>query len=149
MEEQMKRESLEAVHTHTHTIGIKCTKKNDWKEEKAITLVALVITIVVLLILAAVAIITLTGENSIIAKSQKAKEKYNNGTIEEEETLESYFGWLGTYKIYVDLEGNTVDFVYIKIDADKITYMILDGTEQITTYSYKKENNKIYVLNFI
>ena len=43
------------------------------KSNKAITLIALVITIIVLLILAAVSIATLTGENGILTKSQIAK----------------------------------------------------------------------------
>lgn len=43
------------------------------KSNKAITLIALVITIIVLLILVAVSIATLTGENGILTKSQIAK----------------------------------------------------------------------------
>ena len=44
--------------------------KNQIKSSKAITLIALVITIVVLLILAGVSIATLTGENRNINKSK-------------------------------------------------------------------------------
>ena len=40
--------------------------KNLFKQEKAITLIALVITIVVLLIISAVIIATLTGDNGLI-----------------------------------------------------------------------------------
>ena len=43
------------------------------KQEKGITLIALVITIIVLLILAGVAIVTLTGDNGILNKAQSAK----------------------------------------------------------------------------
>lgn len=39
------------------------------RQEKGITLIALVITIIVLLILAGVSIATLTGENGILRKS--------------------------------------------------------------------------------
>lgn len=39
------------------------------KSNKAITLIALVITIIILLILAGVTIATLTGENGILRKS--------------------------------------------------------------------------------
>ena len=46
------------------------------KEQKAITLIALVITIIVLLILAGVSIAMLTGENGILTKASNAKEKY-------------------------------------------------------------------------
>ena len=50
------------------------------KKERAITLIALVITVIVLLILAGVAIATLTGDNGIITKATTAKEKTNIGT---------------------------------------------------------------------
>ena len=54
------------------------------KENKGITLIALVVTIIVLLILAAVSIATLTGDNGILTKAQTAKEK--NDAAEKEET---------------------------------------------------------------
>lgn len=47
--------------------------KRNLKSNKAITLIALVITIIVLLILAGVAIATLTGDNRIINKSYNCK----------------------------------------------------------------------------
>lgn len=43
------------------------------KNNKAITLIALVITIIILLILAGVTIATLTGENGILRKKQKSE----------------------------------------------------------------------------
>lgn len=48
-----------------------------------ITLIALVITIIVLLILAGVTIATLTGDNGIIAKAQRAKEETEIGAEKE------------------------------------------------------------------
>lgn len=50
-------------------------KIKDLKNTKAITLIAMVVTIVVLLILAGVSISTLTGENGIITGAMEAKEK--------------------------------------------------------------------------
>ena len=49
--------------------------KNNLKQKKGITLIALVITIVVLLILAGVTIAMLTGENGILGKATTAKAK--------------------------------------------------------------------------
>lgn len=51
------------------------------KNEKAITLIALVITIIVLLILAGVSIATLTGENGILRKSKYSKRRKQKGRI--------------------------------------------------------------------
>ncbi len=45
------------------------------KEEKAITLIALIITIIILLILAGISIATLTGENGILKKASSAGEQ--------------------------------------------------------------------------
>lgn len=53
------------------------------RNEHAITLIALVITIIVLLILAGVTIITLTGENGVVSKSVKAKTENKNASIKE------------------------------------------------------------------
>ena len=50
-------------------------EKRNLKSNKAITLIALVITIIVLLILAGVTIATLTGDNRIATKSTNCKGK--------------------------------------------------------------------------
>ena len=57
------------------------------KQEKAITLIALVITIIVLLILAAVSIATLTGENGILTKTGDAKEETRGASVQEARDL--------------------------------------------------------------
>ena len=53
------------------------------KEQKAITLIALVITIVVLLILASVSIAMLTGENGLLTKATNAREKNKEAEAKE------------------------------------------------------------------
>ena len=53
------------------------------KENRGITLIALVITIIVLLILAAVSIATLTGQNGIITQAQNAKKQNEYATAKE------------------------------------------------------------------
>ena len=60
------------------------------KENKGITLVALIITIIVLLIIAAVTIMALDGENGIIRKSKQARVDYEKGKQEEEGLLSGY-----------------------------------------------------------
>ena len=49
--------------------------KTNLKEKKAITLIALVVTIIVLLILAGVSIQMLTGENGVLTRAGEAKDK--------------------------------------------------------------------------
>ena len=53
---------------------VKNMKEEKLRSNKAITLIALVITIIVLLILAGVSIATLTGDNGLLRKAQQAKE---------------------------------------------------------------------------
>ena len=57
------------------------------KNNKGITLIALVITIIVLLILAGVSIAMLTGENGLIAKAISAKNKTEEAEIDEKDKL--------------------------------------------------------------
>ena len=57
--------------------------KTKLKENKGITLIALVITIIVLLILAGVSIAMLTGESGILTQANNAKIEQSHGTVRE------------------------------------------------------------------
>lgn len=59
-------------------------KNNGLKNSKAITLIALIVTIIVLLILAGVSIAVLTGENGILNRATEAKQTNEQKTAEEE-----------------------------------------------------------------
>lgn len=58
------------------------------RENKAITLIALVITIIVLLILAGISIATLTGENGLLVKANEAKEVTEKAQSKEKLKIE-------------------------------------------------------------
>ena len=64
--------------------------KNELKNKKGITLIALVITIIVLLILAGVSIATLTGPNGLLTRANEAKVKTELSKENEEQTLKQY-----------------------------------------------------------
>ncbi len=68
------------------------------KNNKGITLIALVVTIVVLLILAGVSISMLTGENGIITQAKRAKEETEKATEKEKEDLKEVEDWLENKK---------------------------------------------------
>ncbi len=88
-------QNVGAVHTHTHThtsnllenkgkiSKIRVSHFRSPTSNKAITLIALVITIIVLLILAGVTISMLTGETGILGKANNAKEQTQLKTAEE------------------------------------------------------------------
>ena len=85
-------------------ITIKTAKKQKLKENKGITLIALVITIIVLLILAGVTIATLTGDNGILTKANEAKTITNEK--DEEEQIEIGY----TEYLMADQTGEKVNF---------------------------------------
>ena len=58
------------------------------RQEKGITLIALVITIIVLLILAGISIAMLTGENGILTKADNAKEGTKRAEVIENAKLD-------------------------------------------------------------
>ena len=61
------------------------------KEQKGITLIALVVTIIVLIILAGVSINMLVGENGIINMAQRAKNETEQAAKDEQQALASAF----------------------------------------------------------
>lgn len=58
-----------------------------FREQKGITLVALVITIVILIILATIAISFAFGDNGLIPRAEEASEYYANDTKYTEESI--------------------------------------------------------------
>ena len=66
------------------------------KENKAITLIALVITIIVLLILAGITVAQLSG-NNLFENAKLAKEKYKNSQEDEDKTIEQYGDEINNY----------------------------------------------------
>ena len=74
--EKKKRESLAAVHTSSFNKQI--------KNEVAITLVALVVTLIVLILLAGVSISLVIGNNGIMQKAVKGRTDYAGAAINEQ-----------------------------------------------------------------
>ena len=76
-------------------------KRNDMRLKingnRAITLIALVITIIVLLILAGVTIAALSGDNGILTRAKEAKEKTEQAQQDEEKTVSNMENMLGVY----------------------------------------------------
>ena len=101
-------------------------RKQNLKENKGITLIAMVITIIVLLILAGVSIAMLTGENGILTQAQRAKTETKNAQENEEEVLENYSQYI---------EGST----------NGGTLITVTGTETTNTTVQDSLGNKVTV----
>ena len=114
------------------------------KNNKGITLIALVITIIVLLILAGVSIAMLTGNNGILKQAGNAQTATREADIKEAISL-------AVSTVNADLADNVSENVYTKFDLANIVKAINDdrgagtataqGTNKI---DYKYGNNKTY-----
>lgn len=65
------------------------------REERGITLVALIITVIILVILAAVTIITMQNSN-MIKYALEGTQKYQNAQIDEENTINTFENTIST-----------------------------------------------------
>ncbi len=103
------------------------------RNEKGITLIALVVTIIVLLILAGISISMLTGQNGILNRAQEAKEKTETAQKDEEIRL-TVMSSLGTdglldinqLKTEIENQGGTVSGTTfpVAVTTGKTTYQI-------------------------
>ena len=133
-------------------------KKQERKEEKGITLVALVVTIIVLIILAGVSIAMLVGENGIVTQTQivaqdteikgdeekirlamVAAQIANNGDIALKGDIEIALLENGTKSIVVDNEDGTRNIIFL--DSRKIYKINNDGSIENTNSDF----DSIYV----
>ncbi len=107
------------------------------KNQKGITLIALVITIIVLLILAGVTIAMLTGENGILNKATGAVSDTEKATAEEAIKMEVYNN-IATNEGTFDL--NT--FTSITTNSD-YEYAVGDATESKRVVTVTKDSKAI------
>ena len=96
------------------------------KQEKGITLIALVVTIVVLLILAGVSISLVLNNNGVISKAKDAKNQYAEAQANEEKHFNEVTDWIDT-KVGDTTGGGSVT----KIDGVPIPegYYYVGGTK--------------------
>ena len=96
------------------------------KQEKGITLIALVVTIVVLLILAGVSISLVLNNNGVISKAKDAKNQYAEAQTNDEKQLNEVSDWIDT-KVGETTGGDSVT----KIDGVPIPdgYYYVGGTK--------------------
>ena len=116
-------------------------KKTKMQENKAITLIALVITIIVLIILAGVAINLTLGQNGLVARAKMARGEYS--TAEAKEKLEQE---ILNVQIQAVQEGKEFNLKYLKEKIDKTKYEItLDDEENPTTAVVKEIGSNYYL----
>ena len=108
------------------------------KQERAITLIALVITIIVILILAGISIVTLTGENGIINKASIAKEESKKAEYKEELEL------IGQELQIEQMTENITDKEYMDKYKEKIKEDVM--FKEATVSNPTTENDTIVIM---
>ena len=122
------------------------------RNQRGVTLIALVITIIVLLILAGVSIAMLTGDNGILTQANNAKVSQIEGQVKEEvnlaiqavkmyaeqQAVQTSTGWLASEKIGTSTDVAGTDSVIGQLRNDLITadgagYVTIDQTTQKNT----------------
>lgn len=109
------------------------------KEQKGITLIALVITIIVLLILAGVSIAMLTGQNGILTQASSASEKTKLAEYVDKINLalndakikcmtDSTAPTAATIKTYIETELGTTDYE-VSVSSDTLSVNVKDATD--------------------
>ena len=115
------------------------------QENKAITLIALVITIIVLIILAGVAINLTLGQNGLFARAKQASENYR--IAKEKEELQLEIANIQTQTIKEEGRVATLQDLYNKID--KMKFAIEISNEKIADIDSTIVNPTYAVVNKI
>ena len=103
-------------------------KKQKLKQERGITLVALVVTVIVLIILATITITIVVGENGLINRAQQAKTLQENAKDKEE---------LDMILLGYNLSNQTKK---AKNEGEQTLKTYLEGEEGVTAVKEKGDN---------
>ncbi len=79
--------------------------KNKIKENRGITLIALVVTVIVLLVLAGVSISMLAGQNGVLTRAAEAKRKTEDAEKQENKKMEEYDDTINQYNLPATADG--------------------------------------------
>ena len=100
----LKKDNKEKIDSENKNIVSNEEKQNNGcKQNKGITLVALVITIIIIIILATITMNMAFGDNGLIKQAQKAKDMAANSVIAEQEGMNSLMGE------FANVMGNEID----------------------------------------
>ena len=113
------------------------------REEKGITLIALVLTIIVLLIIAGVTIATLTGNNGIITRANQAKTETEQAEKEEKYDLEKQADFINEYANGIEVEQVTDGNPGVLETEGTDTYVI-NSIEDLVFFAHDVTNGNTY-----
>ncbi len=114
--------------------------KEQRREEKGITLVALVVTIIVLIILAGVTLNIVLDNDGIINKAKQATEDYENSQKEEEELLAEIEKNMGIIEKVTDSNPGELE-----VDENDSNLLYINSIEDLVGLSNKVNNGETFV----
>ncbi len=112
-----------------------------YKQEKGITLIALVVTIVVLLILAGVSISLVLNNNGVISKAKDAKNQYAEAKTNEEKQLAETSDWIEETVTNVNkIEGVVIPEGYYYVGGTKAKGIVISDNANDNELDKGKNN---------
>ena len=112
------------------------------RSNKAITLVALIITIIILLILPGVSLSMVLGENGLINKAQAGVNKYQESSKNEQDFLNKVEDYIKKMPVHI----TTYNGGQIKVGGSIIPELILEGGEY-KNIKFESSNSNIIDVN--
>ena len=116
------------------------------KQERGITLIALVVTIVVLLILAGVSISLVINNNGVISKAKDARDKYAEAQTNDEKQLNEVSDWIKeAVGDTTGGSGSTVDGVpipagFVYVGGTKDSGLVISDNSDVDKEKYKGQS---------
>ena len=116
------------------------------KQEKGITLIALVVTIVVLLILAGVSISLVLNNNGVISKAKEARDQYAEAQTNDEKQLNEVSDWIketvgdttgGSSDYDPELEGVPIPEGFYYVGGTKDSGLVISDNAKDKDSQYK------------
>ena len=113
-------------------------KKLKIKQEKGITLIALVVTIVVLLILAGVSISLVINNNGVISKAKDARDKYAEAQTNDEKQLEETSDWIDEMEKGIKkVDGVPIPEGFVSVGGTKDSGLVISDNSAADKEKYK------------
>ena len=108
------------------------------KQERGITLIALVVTIVVLLILAGVSISLVINNNGVISKAKDARDKYAEAQTNDEKQLEETSDWIDEMEKGIKkVDGVPIPEGFVYVGGTKDSGLVISDNSDVDKEKYK------------
>ena len=111
------------------------------KQERGITLIALVVTIVVLLILAGVSISLVINNNGVISKAKDARDKYAEAQTNDEKQLEETSDWIDEMETGIKkVDGVPIPEGFVYVGGTKDSGLVISDNSDVDKEKYKGQS---------